>query len=167
MIHFFRPIPSKADVCMFTETEETLAAVATCLEQEAQGRDAMSFTQMPQWQDMLNIRKDLVIGGVFRKVEDEQDAPFIRMRVIAIRQAHKMMERAVSERDNPIDFFAEGIERRETACFIMIPKWGRRIRRECEVGTEWMPVRKRLLRMCFLSQLGAAQRRGVENTPGD
>jgi hypothetical protein len=55
---------------------------------------------------MIRIRKDKGIQGVYRAFDEELDSPFIQMRMIAIRQAHEMMEHGVSERDNPSTFLA-------------------------------------------------------------
>jgi hypothetical protein len=44
------------------------------------------------------------IRGKYRKFDGKMNADFIKMRVIAIREAQETMERGVSERDNPSTF---------------------------------------------------------------
>jgi hypothetical protein len=46
------------------------------------------------------------IQGNYRKFEEDQDADFVRMRMVAMWEAQETMERGVSERDNPSTFLA-------------------------------------------------------------
>jgi hypothetical protein len=48
------------------ESFEVLLAVNQCLESEAPGFKPETFTSIPEWQEMLRIRKAEVIGGAFR-----------------------------------------------------------------------------------------------------
>jgi hypothetical protein len=55
---------------------------------------------------MNSTTKRKSIQGFVRKFEDEQDADYIRMRMIAIREAQQTMERGSDERSNLSVFLA-------------------------------------------------------------
>jgi hypothetical protein len=61
---------------------------------------------MPQWQEMIKTRKNKGLVVQFREFNEDMDAPFVRMRVIALRQAQETTERGVSERDTLSTFLA-------------------------------------------------------------
>jgi hypothetical protein len=68
--------------------------------------DPTKYTNSPQWQEMLLLWKNKGIQEELRKFDDEWDAYFSRMRMIAICHSHETMVRGVSERDNPSAFLA-------------------------------------------------------------
>jgi hypothetical protein len=55
---------------------------------------------------MLKIWRNKDIRGEYGPFDDERDADFVKLRMIAIRQAQETMERVVSERDNPYTYNA-------------------------------------------------------------
>jgi hypothetical protein len=55
---------------------------------------------------MIRIRQNGGIQMACRAFNEEFDAPFIKMRMIGIRQAQETMERWVDERANPSTFLA-------------------------------------------------------------
>jgi hypothetical protein len=56
--------------------------------------------------EMLRAQKSKEIQRKFRNFDEEQDADFIRMRMLAIWEAQETMKRGVIERDNRSTFLA-------------------------------------------------------------
>jgi hypothetical protein len=52
----------------------------------------------------LSTWKSKRIQGTYRKFEEDQDADFVRMRMVVIWEAQETMERGVAERDHPSGF---------------------------------------------------------------
>jgi hypothetical protein len=59
-----------------------------------------------QWRDMFQVMSQMGIHGEIRKFDEEGDADFIRVSMVAAWQPEETMQRAVSERDNPTTFLA-------------------------------------------------------------
>jgi hypothetical protein len=54
---FLKALPFNAEVDLMFESFEVLLAMNQCLESEAQGFKPETFTSIPEWQEMLRIRK--------------------------------------------------------------------------------------------------------------
>jgi hypothetical protein len=59
---------------------------------------------MPRWLEMIKMRNSKSLLAICREFDEEVDAPFVKMKMIAIRQAQGTME--ASEKDNLSTFLA-------------------------------------------------------------
>jgi hypothetical protein len=96
---FFKAIPFRSEVVV-------LDAVEGCGKMEHPHFGPHQYASMPQWQEMIRIRKNKAIQGECTRFNEEMDAPFGKMRMISIRQAQDTVGHGLSERDNLYTFLA-------------------------------------------------------------
>jgi hypothetical protein len=97
------------------ESSDVIPEFEQCLEQTGKEVEPEEYTTMPQWQKKKKMMKSKGIEILAREFNEEGDAEFVKMRMVAIWEAQETMERGVDERSNPSVFLAQGRRRRETA----------------------------------------------------
>jgi hypothetical protein len=90
-------------------------AVKHCFKQDCKGVAPEECTNTPQWQNMMKMMRSKWIQVWASEFDEEGDAEFVKMRMVAIWEAQETMERGVEERSNPSLFLAQGRRRREAA----------------------------------------------------
>jgi hypothetical protein len=105
---------------MLVESENVLFWLVECGTQEYQYCDRNKDMTMPQWLEMIRIRQNRDIQVACLAFDEELNTPFIRIRMIEIREAQETMERGVSERANFSTFLARGPVRRRAARLIIV-----------------------------------------------
>jgi hypothetical protein len=93
-----------------------LNAFYHCFDQEHKGVSPEEYTTMSHWQEIMGVARQKGIQFDAREFNEEKDADYIRMRMIAIWEGKETMGRGTGRLDvGPIDFLAYGRRRREAA----------------------------------------------------
>jgi hypothetical protein len=102
----FRSVPDGCHVVILLDSEDIAAGFDYCASTEAEHDDPLLCCTNIQLHEMYTMMIRKGIHGWTRKSDGEQDADFIRMRMIAVLEAQERTERGVNERDNPSIFLA-------------------------------------------------------------
>jgi hypothetical protein len=93
-------------VTVLVESSDVMLAFRHWYDQASKGVEPKEYTIMPQWQGMMNMIKWKRIEVMERTFNEERDADFVKMRMVAIWEAQNTMEREANERSNPSVFLA-------------------------------------------------------------
>jgi hypothetical protein len=106
LIRLFHAIPFNWQVTIMAESSDVGSALAGCCDQDWWEIDPEVYTYMPQWQTMIKMVKSKGITMICGPFDENVDANFMKMRIVAIWEAQETMERGISERNNPNAFLA-------------------------------------------------------------
>jgi hypothetical protein len=82
------------------ESRNVMMALVSSGEMEELGFEPHQYISMPQGKEMIKMRKNKAHSVECRPFDEKVDVQFVKMTMLAIRQAQEMMERGGSEKDN-------------------------------------------------------------------